>query len=72
MNKEQLLRLRDRLYRLMANFTGKDYETIHRDFDRNKWLFAEEAVEYGVSDKILEAAPVSVTRHLPESPSAER
>ena len=42
-----MLRLRDRLYKLMADFTGKAQEQIHRDFDRNKWLFAEEAVEYG-------------------------
>src|SRR5689334_13181600 len=52
-----MLRLRDRLYKLMADYTGKSPETIHRDFDRNKWLFAEEAVEYGVADKILDRAP---------------
>jgi len=52
-----MLRLRDRLYKLMADYTGKSTETIHRDFDRNKWLFAEEAVEYGVADKILDRAP---------------
>ena len=52
-----MLRLRDRLYKLMADYTGKSPESIHRDFDRNKWLFAEEAVEYGVADKILDRAP---------------
>src|SRR5277367_6460712 len=52
-----MLRLRDRLYKLMADYTGKSAETIHRDFDRNKWLFAEEAVEYGVADKIMDRAP---------------
>src|SRR3978361_2374577 len=46
-----MLRLRDRLYKLMARYTGKTPEGIHRDFDRNKWLFAEEAVEYGVADR---------------------
>src|SRR5207249_1427254 len=45
-----MLRLRDRLYKLMAEFTGKPAEMIHRDFDRNKWLFAEESVEYGCAD----------------------
>src|SRR6195952_3649037 len=49
-----MLRLRDRLYKLMADYTGKTPEQIHRDFDRNKWLFAEEAVEYGCADRILE------------------
>src|SRR6266853_5533543 len=52
-----MLRLRDRLYKLMADFTGKPAETIHRDFDRNKWLFAEEAVEYGCADSILDGSP---------------
>jgi ATP-dependent Clp protease, protease subunit len=41
----------------MSDYSGKSPETIHRDFDRNKWLFAEEAVEYGVADKILDRAP---------------
>jgi ATP-dependent Clp protease protease subunit len=57
-----MLRLRDRLYKLMAEYTGKPAETIHRDFDRNKWLFAEEAVEYGVADRILDRAPDSLIR----------
>src|SRR6478752_4055256 len=52
-----MLRLRDRLYKLMAEYTGKPAETIHRDFDRNKWLFAEEAVEYGCCDRVLDRAP---------------
>jgi ATP-dependent Clp protease, protease subunit len=59
-----MLRLRDRLYKLMSDFTGKSKETIHRDFDRNKWLFAEEAVEYGCADKVLDAAPEMM--HRPE------
>jgi ATP-dependent Clp protease protease subunit len=54
---QHMIRLRDRLYKLMADFTGKGQETIHRDFDRNKWLFADEAVEYGVADKVLDRAP---------------
>jgi ATP-dependent Clp protease protease subunit len=52
-----MLRLRDRLYKLMADYTGKTPEQIHRDFDRNKWLFAEEAVAYGCADKVLERMP---------------
>src|ERR1700689_4614565 len=54
-----MLRLRDRLYKLMSDYTGKSPETIHRDFDRNKWLFAEEAVDYGCADRVLERAPES-------------
>src|SRR5438093_7596257 len=58
-----MLRLRDRLYKLMAAYTGKSAEQIHRDFDRNKWLFAEEAVEYGACDRVLDRAPEAVARH---------
>jgi ATP-dependent Clp protease protease subunit len=52
-----MIRLRDRLYKLMSDYCGKPQETIHRDFDRNKWLFAEEAVAYGVADRVLDRAP---------------
>ena len=48
-----MIRLRDRLYKLMSEYTGKPPETIHRDFDRNKWLFADEAVDYGCCDRVL-------------------
>src|SRR5438477_2666027 len=54
---QHMLRLRDRLYKMMSDYTGKSKEVIHRDFDRNKWLFAEEAVEYGVADKVQDRAP---------------
>jgi ATP-dependent Clp protease protease subunit len=57
-----MLRLRDRLYKLMSDYTGKPAETIHRDFDRNKWLFAEEAVAYGVADSVLLRAPDTIAR----------
>src|SRR6478752_1903235 len=61
-----MLRLRDRLYKLMADYTGKSAEQIHRDFDRNKWLFAEEAVEYGCCDRVLDRAPESQGRRRSE------
>src|SRR3954462_12613553 len=59
---QHMLRLRDRLYKLMGEYTGKDYDTIKRDFDRNKWLFAEEAVSYGCVDRVLEQAPEGAPR----------
>src|ERR1700710_1293617 len=57
-----MLRLRDRLYKLMGDYTGKDYATIKRDFDRNKWLFAEEAVAYGCADQVMTRAPESLPK----------
>jgi ATP-dependent Clp protease protease subunit len=62
-----MLRLRDRLYKLMGGYTGKTAEQIHRDFDRNKWLFAEEAVEYGCADRVLERMPEMQARRRDEN-----
>ncbi len=59
-----MLRIRDRLYKMMADWTGKPFEQIVKDFDRNRWLFAEEAVEYGCADKILDRS--LPTLHKPE------
>lgn len=50
---KHMLRIRDRLYHQMSEWTGKPFDQIVKDFDRNRWLFAEEAVEYGCADKIL-------------------
>src|SRR5437762_5064607 len=63
---QHMIRLRDRLYKLMSDFTGKPADLIHRDFDRNKWLFADEAVEYGVADKVLDRAPAALVRRASE------
>src|SRR5258705_2151678 len=54
---QHMLRLRDRMYKLMSDCTGKPAEQIHRDFDRNKRLFAEDAVANGCTDPILDRAP---------------
>lgn len=54
---KHMLRLRDRMYKMMADWCGKEFDTIVRDFDRNKWLFAEEAVAYGVADKVIDRVP---------------
>src|ERR1700753_3849609 len=66
-----MLRLRDRLYKLMSGYTGKTAEQIHRDFDRNKWLFAEEAVEYGWDDRVLDRAPEPAPRRVENGDEAE-
>jgi ATP-dependent Clp protease protease subunit len=69
---QHMIRLRDRLYRLMAEFTGKTAEAIHRDFDRNKWLFADEAVEYGCCDKVLDRAPETLIRRRNEDDNGDK
>ncbi len=54
---QEILRLRTRLYQILSEITGKEYDVIERDCDRNKWLNAEEAVDYGCVDQILETMP---------------
>lgn len=54
---KEMLRTRKRLFDLMSSHTGQDYEKIARDCERDLWLDAEETVEYGVCDKVLQHLP---------------
>jgi len=49
-----ILSLRERLNRLMAEHTGKSVEEIARDTDRDNFLNADEALAYGMVDKVLQ------------------
>ena len=49
-----ILSLRERLYALMAHHTGRSVEDIARDSERDNFLSAKEAVEYGLIDKVLD------------------
>lgn len=53
----EMLRLRDRLYRVYADATGQTTDTIEKDCDRNKWLDDGEMLEYGLIDKVLTSMP---------------
>lgn len=52
----QILVLRERLNRIFASATGQPYEKIVKDTDRNYWLTATEAREYGLVSHIIERA----------------
>ena len=54
---EEMIRVRDRLYYIIAEHCGKSHEQVLKDCDRNNWLNAKEAVEYGCADKVLEKLP---------------
>jgi ATP-dependent Clp protease protease subunit len=54
---QEILRLRTRLYDILAKHTGQSPEKIEKDCDRNLWLDAEEAINYGLADRILQKAP---------------
>jgi ATP-dependent Clp protease protease subunit len=53
----EILRLRERIYDILAHHSGQDSAKIERDTDRNLWLSAEEAVTYGLADQVLQKAP---------------
>lgn len=50
-----LLRTKERLNRILSENTGKDYETICRDTERDNFMTAEEALEYGLIDKVYKS-----------------
>ena len=54
---QEILRLRNRIYKIFAENTGKSAEKIEKDCDRNLWLEPEEAIKYGLVDRILQKAP---------------
>ncbi len=54
---KEILRLRERLYGILSAHSGKSSEQIEKDCDRNRWLEAQEAVDYGLADKILQKLP---------------
>jgi ATP-dependent Clp protease protease subunit len=54
---QEILRLRSRLYDILAKHSGQTAEKIEKDCDRNLWLGAEEAIEYGLADRMLQKAP---------------
>jgi ATP-dependent Clp protease protease subunit len=50
---KEILYLRERLARIMAENTGQSVEQIHKDTDRDRFMSAEESVDYGLIDKVL-------------------
>ncbi|HUW21005.1 MAG TPA: ATP-dependent Clp protease proteolytic subunit [Sedimentisphaerales bacterium] len=64
---QEILRLRSRLYKILARHTGQKPEKIEKDCDRNLWLEADEAMNYGLVDRILQKAPEIVRKQEQES-----
>lgn len=50
---EELLRVKRELYDILSQHTGQDAETIARDSDRDRFMTAEQAKEYGIIDEII-------------------
>ena len=50
---KRILFMRERLNKILAERTGQDYETIARDTERDNFMTAERALEYGLVDRII-------------------
>ncbi|VBB48260.1 proteolytic subunit of ClpA-ClpP and ClpX-ClpP ATP-dependent serine proteases [uncultured Paludibacter sp.] len=52
-NLREMLKLKKELYQIIADHSGKTYEQIEKDSDRDFWMTSQEAKEYGMIDKVL-------------------
>jgi Protease subunit of ATP-dependent Clp proteases len=50
---KQIVKIKEELYNIIAKHSGKTYEDIERDSDRDYWMTATEAKEYGMIDDVL-------------------
>ena len=49
----EIMKLKDELYQIISNHSGQTMEKVHKDSDRDYWMKANEAKEYGMIDEIL-------------------
>ena len=52
----EIRKLKDELYRIIASHSGQPLEKVEKDSDRDYWMTSEEALAYGMIDKVLEKA----------------
>lgn len=51
---DHILYVRNRMNRMLSELTGQSLEVIERDTDRDNWMTADDAVRYGIVDKVVE------------------
>ena len=52
---QEISKARETLTKLIAEATGKDFDTVKKDTERDHWLTADEALEYGIAGKIIKS-----------------
>ena len=57
---DEILFLKERLNTELSERTGKDYDTIKEDTDRDFYMSPSEAVEYGLIDLVLDKKPIKI------------
>ncbi|MBP9707669.1 MAG: ATP-dependent Clp endopeptidase proteolytic subunit ClpP [Oligoflexales bacterium] len=55
----EVIKLKDRMTKILSNHTGQKYEDILQHIDRDKFMSAQEAKEYGIVDDVIEPAKKS-------------
>ncbi len=50
----EIMKIKNELYKILSDHTGKSVEQVEKDADRDYWMTSEEAVEYGMIDEILQ------------------
>jgi ATP-dependent Clp protease protease subunit len=66
----EILRLKSRLNEIMSLHTGQSLDVIVRDTERNFFLSAEQAVQYGLIDRVMETPRSKRLLGAPENPAA--
>ena len=56
---KEILLIREKLNKVLADHTGQSLETISKDTDRDNFMSAEDAVEYGLVDQVMNSRPSS-------------
>ncbi len=51
---DHILRIREKMNRLLAEHTGQSYETICHDTERDNYMTAQEALDYGLIDRVID------------------
>jgi len=52
-NLREMLKLKDELYQIISTHSGQTFEKVHKDSERDYWMIADEAREYGMIDEVL-------------------
>jgi len=51
---KEIIKVRERLARVVATQTGQPYEKVAADMERDYWMSAEEAIAYGIVSRVIE------------------
>ncbi len=50
----EVLKIKDELYHIISKHSGQKFDKVYEDSDRDYWMKAQEAMDYGMIDEILE------------------